>query len=161
MRPTKNQGAWKQILTGKGLRLLQEASPTRYPVKWSAKEQHWECPSSPQKVSHSTPSIPLTSAPSPSPYWSTASSYHFTHPPYLPPSSSPFVCVLCVNLLFIQGSSWHDRVMLLKLRHSALVQKHTSKLLKSSDLSFLNHMTFKYIASSACKTIQTHFYYFQ
>lgn len=67
------------------------------------------------------------------------------HSPYpFASSSSPFVCVLWVNLLFIQGFSWHDRLMLLKLSHSAGVQNPTRNLLKRSHPSRFTLMTVIY-----------------
>lgn len=110
--------------------LLQEASRSFHvPLKQRAKELHWKCPPPPPITSHSLPNIPLTSALSLLIY-SQLLSLHSPSP--FAPSSSPFVCVLWVNLLFIQGSSWHDRLMLLKLSHSAQVQKCTRNLLKWS-----------------------------
>lgn len=75
------------------------------------------------------------------------------HSPYpFASSSSPFVCVLWVNLLFIQRS-WHDRLMLLKLSHSARVQNPTRNLLKRSHLSRFTLITVSDIPAVFIKTI--------
>lgn len=156
VQPTKKQGRGKQILTaftGKDVRTVTGSQPSQGAAL--------EMPSSSNHITltskHPTHFCSFSLL-----IYSQLLSLHSPSP--FAPSSSPFVCVLWVNLLFIQGSSWHDRLMLLKLSHSAQVQKRTRNLLKWSHLSsftlitvnaitviFLSHKIFQSIALWLCK----------
>lgn len=131
-QPTKKQGRWGggQILTaftGKDVRPVTGSQPHTF--LWNREPR--SCPGNALLLLLLSHHTPFQTAPSLLISLLISSQLLSLHSPSpFAPSSSPFVCALWVNLLFIQGSSWHDRLMLLKLSHSAQVQKRTRNLFK-------------------------------